>query len=208
MPKIFFEEETPKPDEISADSDAAKPAADKSKGAERLKELIRLQRQRSQAMSGLRQETAAPKQEAAAPEQTPEASAPQPAAAPPPQPAAYQQSQAPQVPYGYGAYPPGYPGYPPQGYPAYSGAYAAPPYGQPMYPPQPEQPAAPKRRYSIDDYLENQKQSIMGKKLSKTITDANGNVLAQEGAVVTEELFNDVKSKNKDSIIEMVMYSQ
>lgn len=68
--------------------------------------------------------------------------------------------------------------------------------------------AEPKKRYSIDDYLDNQKSSIMGKKITKNIYDVSGNLLVPAGTVVTEEIFEMVKSRNKDSIIEMVMYSE
>jgi len=69
----------------------------------------------------------------------------------------------------------------------------------------PAQEAAPAREKDpLELFGEKQRQYLIGKTASKTIIDANGNIVASEGTVITEEIIN--RAVRVDKYVELTMH--
>ncbi len=66
------------------------------------------------------------------------------------------------------------------------------------------QEAAPaQNKDPLEVFGEKQRQYLIGKKVSKTIIDANGNIVASEGTIITEEIIN--RAVRVDKYVELTM---
>lgn len=72
----------------------------------------------------------------------------------------------------------------------------------PVQEPQDTDPAQEKDPLEL--FSEKQRQYLIGKKVSKTIIDANGNIVASEGALITEEIID--RAVRVDKYVELTMH--
>lgn len=56
----------------------------------------------------------------------------------------------------------------------------------------------------LELFSEKQRRYLLGKKVSKTIIDANGNIVATEGTVITEDIIN--RAMRVDKYVELTMF--
>jgi len=60
----------------------------------------------------------------------------------------------------------------------------------------------------IQNYIDKQREGLIGKTLSRSVADRQGNVLLKAGTVITEQLFDEVSTKHKDAVVELAMFAE
>jgi len=80
----------------------------------------------------------------------------------------------------------------------------------PYYDSPPERNSAPMNAQSdlVQDYIDRQRGTLLGKTLGKNILDENGNLLLQAGTMITDKLFDEISVRRKDAVIEMAMFAE
>lgn len=58
---------------------------------------------------------------------------------------------------------------------------------------------------STDLFIEHQKEFMVGKKLKEDLVDFNGNLIAKEGDIITDDVFQKVCSLGRQKLVEMSM---
>jgi len=89
-------------------------------------------------------------------------------------------------------------------------------YENPVAPMQPETASHPgtvseQKAESTDliqNYIDKQREGLIGKTLSRSVADRQGNVLLNAGTVITEQLFDEVSTRHKDAVVELAMFAE
>lgn len=61
---------------------------------------------------------------------------------------------------------------------------------------------------SVEMFIERQKKYLLGKELKKDLKDTEGNTMAAEGTVISEELFQQVQEMGRQKVIELTMLTE
>ncbi|SFH89949.1 Uncharacterized protein YrrD, contains PRC-barrel domain [Tindallia magadiensis] len=61
---------------------------------------------------------------------------------------------------------------------------------------------------SVEMFINKQKQYLLGKELKRDLKDIEGNLLAEEGTVISEELFEQVQEMGRQKVIELTMLTE
>ena len=100
------------------------------------------------------------------------------------------------------------------GTPATYGNPVAPMHPEPVSYPGPVEQSSPQVSEQkseadlIQNYIDKQREGLIGKTLSRSVSDRNGNVLLNAGTVITEQLFDEVSARNKDAVVELAMFAE
>ncbi len=71
-----------------------------------------------------------------------------------------------------------------------------------------EETSKENRKDTVELYEEKQKEYLVGKEIKEELRDETGNLLAQEGTIVTEALFEQVRELGRQKIIELTMLTE